>query len=162
MTQLVWAPFTSTNSYALYSASRHSNMMLAWAARESFPRPICGLQSYARDGDKNQQLGFNMDGYGKKMFGGSGSSEGVVKVHDASSGMLEDTLDAVQSGDEQCKDAMNGVSYFHHQNNNGSSACKYIGLLALAVNFRQFCEQESEDKDSNGATRISEQCPGSL
>mmetsp|Transcript_32599 Transcript_32599/g.53176 ORF Transcript_32599/g.53176 Transcript_32599/m.53176 type:complete len:112 (-) Transcript_32599:30-365(-) len=104
-----------------------------------------------------------MDGCGKRMFVGSGSSGGVVKVHDASSGMLEDTLDVVRGGDEQRKDAVNGVSYFHHSNNNGSGArSKYIGLLALAVSFRRFYEEESEDEDGNGATRISGQCPGFL
>ena len=85
------------------------------------------------------------------MFVGSGSSEGVVI-----------TLDVVRGGDEQYKDAVNGVSSFHHSNNNRSGACKYIGLLALAVSFLRFCEQESEDEDGNGATRISEQCPGFL
>ena len=145
-------------------------MMLVWDTQALSGRdldgngrqPICGLQSYVRDGDTNQRLGFNMDGCGKRMFVGSGSSEGVVKVHDASSGMLEDTLDVVRGDDEQCNDAVNRVSYFHHSNNNGSGARKYIGLLALAVSFQRFIEQESEGEDGNGATRISEQCPGFL
>ena len=43
------------------------------------------------------------------MFVGSGSSEGVVI-----------TLDVVRGGDEQCKDTVNRVSYFHHSNNSDS------------------------------------------
>ena len=43
-------------------------MMLAWDARAlsgkdldgNGRRPICGLQSYAQDGDINQRLGFTM------------------------------------------------------------------------------------------------------
>mmetsp|Transcript_32600 Transcript_32600/g.53182 ORF Transcript_32600/g.53182 Transcript_32600/m.53182 type:complete len:111 (-) Transcript_32600:30-362(-) len=103
-----------------------------------------------------------MDGCGKRMFVGSGSSGGVVKVHDASSGMLEDTLDVVRGGDEQCKDAVNGVSYYHHSNNNGSGAGNYNGLLAVAVGSRRFYEQESDDEDGDEATIKLEQCPGFL
>ena len=40
----------------------------------------------------NQRLEFDLDGFGRRMFVSSGSSDGVVKVYDVSSGTLEDTL----------------------------------------------------------------------
>ena len=63
-----------------------------------------------------------------------------MKVYDVSSGTLEDSLDVVRDGDEQCKDAVYGVSYFHHSNT-GSGAGKYNGLRAVAVGSRRFYEQ---------------------
>ena len=57
------------------------NPVLAWGVRAlsgkdldgNGRRPICGLQSYARDGDTNQRLGFDLGGRGKIMFVGGGS-----------------------------------------------------------------------------------------
>ncbi|KAL7535054.1 hypothetical protein ACHAXR_006242, partial [Thalassiosira sp. AJA248-18] len=88
VTQLMWAPPTSNNPYVLFSASRRSNTVVSWDVRalsgkdlDGDSRPICGLQSYARDGDTNQRLEFDLDGCGKRLFVGSGSSEGVVKIY---------------------------------------------------------------------------------
>ena len=55
---------------------------------------------YARDRDSNQQLEFDFDGSGEKMFVGSGSKECVVKVYDVRSGKLEDELDVVEKGND--------------------------------------------------------------
>eukprot|EP00571_Detonula_confervacea_P011556 CAMPEP_0172307408 /NCGR_PEP_ID=MMETSP1058-20130122/8284_1 /TAXON_ID=83371 /ORGANISM="Detonula confervacea, Strain CCMP 353" /LENGTH=606 /DNA_ID=CAMNT_0013019573 /DNA_START=117 /DNA_END=1937 /DNA_ORIENTATION=- len=165
VTQLVWAPPTSNNPYVLFSASRRSNTVLSWDMRAlsgkdltGDSRPICGLQSYARDGDTNQRLEFDLDESGRRMFVGSGSSEGVVKIYDVGSGALESTLDVAQDGgDGLCeKDAVNGVSYFHH----GAGAGKYNGLLAVALGSRKY-DEESDDEDESRA-RNAEQCPGFL
>ena len=160
VTQLMWAPPTSNNPYVLFSASRRSNTVLSWDLRalsgkdqSGESRPICGLQSYARDGDTNQRLEFDLDGSGKRMFVGSGSSEGLVKIYDVQSGALEGTLDVLGCCDDTCRDAVNGVSYF-----GCSSGGKYDCLLAVAVGSRHFDEQESDDEVD---VRV-EQCPGFL
>jgi WD40 repeat protein len=156
ITQLMWAPPTSNNPYVLYSASRRSNAVLSWDVRalsgqdldgdtsKSSKRSvgshtICGLQSYARDGDTNQRLEFDLDTKGKRLFVGSGSSEGVVKVYDASTGKLDDELKVVCEG----SDAINGVSYTPNPfgNNDGE------GLLAIAVGSRHFYEEDLSDNE---------------
>lgn len=158
VTQLMWAPPTSNNPYALFSASRRSNTVLSWDVRalsgKDDSRPICGLQSYARDGDTNQRLEFDLDETGKRMFVGSGSSEGVVKIYDVTTGALDDTLDVAQG---VCKDAVNGVSYYPHSNGSG----KYNGLLAVAIGSRRYDEPMTDDEDDDSARKL-EQCPGSL
>ena len=158
VTQLAWAPSGSENPYALFSASRRADAVLAWDVRTlSGSRPICGLRSYARDGDTNQRLEFDLDECGKRMFVGCGSSEGEVKVYNVGSGTLEDTVDI---GQRCSNDAVNGVSYFAHHSNNpvGFGQGKYSCVLAVAVGSRHFCEPDDEsDVESEF-----EQCPGFL
>lgn len=160
VTQLMWAPPTSNNPFMLFSASRRSNTVLSWDVRclsggdsSKTGRPVCGLQSYARDGDTNQRLEFDLDSHGRRIFVGSGSSEGVVKIYDVNSGKLEDTLD-VASRNGECKDAVNGVSYFDYSNGYG----KYNDLLAVAVGSRQFYEEESDNED--GGSSVFDRTPG--
>mmetsp|Transcript_11943 Transcript_11943/g.17136 ORF Transcript_11943/g.17136 Transcript_11943/m.17136 type:complete len:519 (+) Transcript_11943:46-1602(+) len=161
VTQLTWAPPTSNNPYVLYSASRRSNAVLSrdvralsgldldgdYASSSSrkrsgggVSRSICGLQSYARDGDTNQRLEFDLDTNGQRMFVGSGSSEGVVKVYDANTGKLDDEFKVVDGGG----DAVNGVSFIPHPfgKNDGD------GLLAVAVGSRHFHEEDLSDNES--------------
>lgn len=159
ITQLMWAPPTSNNPYVLYSASRRSNAVLSWDVRalsgldldgdatrskrrksDGGSRTICGFQSYARDGDTNQRLEFDIDTYGKKMFVGSGSSEGVVKIYDVNSGKLEDEVKVVSEG----TNAVNGVSYIPHPFGNNDEK----GLLAVAVGSRHFYEEDSSDNEN--------------
>mmetsp|Transcript_25567 Transcript_25567/g.46236 ORF Transcript_25567/g.46236 Transcript_25567/m.46236 type:complete len:358 (+) Transcript_25567:252-1325(+) len=163
--QLRWAPPSSTNPHVLFSASRRSDTVLSWDVRAlSGSGSICGLQSYARDGDTNQRLEFDFDGSGERMFVGSGSKEGVVKVYDARSGKLEDDLDVVEKGNvPRCKDAVNGVSYFPLHSSNDSGGGRYNGIVAVAVGSRRFEEQESEDDDDGSvAAGKVEPCPGFL
>jgi len=103
ITQLMWSSTTSNNPYLLFSASRRSNTVLSWdvrclSGRDDFNgnQPVCGVQSYARDGDTNQRLEFDIDDTGKRIYVGSG--DGVVKIYDITSGVLEDTL-SVTSAD---------------------------------------------------------------
>lgn len=159
ITQLMWAPPTSNNPYILYSASRRSNAVLSWDVRalsgldldgdatrskrrksDGGSRTICGFQSYARDGDTNQRLEFDIDTYGKKMFVGSGSSEGVVKIYDVNSDKLEDEVKVVSEG----TNAVNGVSYIPHPFGNNDEK----GLLAVAVGSRHFYEEDSSDNEN--------------
>ncbi|KAL7494917.1 hypothetical protein ACHAWT_004544 [Skeletonema menzelii] len=167
ITQLTWAPPTSNNPYVLYSASRRSNAVLSWDVRAlsgldldgdasssrkrsgGVSRSICGLQSYARDGDTNQRLEFDLDTNGDRLFVGSGSSEGVVKVYDVNSGKLNDEFKVVDGGG----DAVNGVSFIPHPfgKNDGD------GLLAVAVGSRHFHEEELSDNESETKTIPREQ-----
>mmetsp|Transcript_12253 Transcript_12253/g.26468 ORF Transcript_12253/g.26468 Transcript_12253/m.26468 type:complete len:626 (+) Transcript_12253:145-2022(+) len=165
VTQLTWAPPSSNDPHVLFSASRRSDTVLSWDVRAlSGSGPMCGLRSYARDGDTNQRLEFDFDGSGERMFVGSGSKEGVVKVYDVRSGKLEDDLDVVMDkGDvPRCKDAVNGVSYFPLHSNNGSGGGRYNGILAVAVGCRRFEEQESDDDDDESSVAAGkvESCPG--
>lgn len=156
ITQLIWAPPTSNNPHVLYSASRRSNAVLSWDVRalsgldfgdgagnsrkrSGGSRTISGLQSYARDGDTNQRLEFDLDTNGNRLFVGSGNSEGVVKVYDVSSGKLHDEIKVVDGG---C-DAVNGVSYIPHPfgKNDGD------GLLAVSVGSRQFFQEDLSDNE---------------
>ena len=159
VTQLTWAPPTSNNPYVLYSASRRSNAVLSWDVRAlsgldldgdassrsrkrsgGVSRSICGLQSYARDGDTNQRLEFDLDSNGSRMFVGSGSNEGVVKIYDVNTGKLDDEFKAVDGGG----DAVNGVSFIPHPfgKNDGD------GILAVAVGSRHFHEEDLSDNES--------------
>ena len=164
VTQLMWSPSTSNNPYVLYSASRRSNAVLSWDVRalsgqdldgDGTSRPICGLQSYARDGDTNQRLEFDLDSSGNKIFVGSGSKEGLVKIYDVRNGALEDDLDMMEEdGNLAHRDAVNGVSYFETPNINGVD-----GLLAVAIGSRHFddpeniCSNDSDADDSGGDGR---------
>eukprot|EP00956_Cyclotella_meneghiniana_P008886 scaffold12152_cov52-Cyclotella_meneghiniana.AAC.4 len=139
VTQLMWAPCTSSNPYVLYSASRRSNAVLSWDVRmlscnnnNRKTYPICGLKSYARDGDTNQRLGFDLDRDGKKIFVGTGCKEGTVKIYDTASSTLEYELEIDNS---QCKDAVNGVSVLH----TGSES-----LLAVATGSRSYPDEDVE------------------
>lgn len=157
VTQLMWAPPASSNPYVLFSASRRSSAVLSWDVRTlsgGDGRPVCGLRSYARDGDTNQRLEFDIDDTGTSLFVGTGSSEGVVKAYDVNSGALDDTLNVTGSGDDGVvsrRDAVNGVSYFR-QPTTGS------GLLAVAVGSRRYDEQDSDDESECRA----KPCPGLL
>ena len=160
ITQLMWAPPTSNNPYVLFSASRRSNNILSWDIRclsgqdSNGNQPICGLQSYARDGDTNQRLEFDLDEYGRRMFVGSGCSEGVVKIYDVTSGALEETLDVAVDGKKK-KDAVNGISYFPSQAGNSP-------LLAVAVGCRQYDDQESDTSDGEDGSGADKGTPGLL
>jgi len=164
ITQLMWSPSTSNNPYLLFSASRRSNTVLSWdvrclSGRDDFNgnQPVCGVQSYARDGDTNQRLEFDIDDTGKRIYVGSG--DGVVKIYDITSGVLEDTLDVTSADDtndrvEKCTNAVNGVSYYQSDKHNGP-------LLALAVGSRQYNELDSDEDDEEGS-REKQRCPGFL
>ena len=159
ITQLTWAPPSSNNPYVLYSASRRSNAVLSWDVRAlsgldldggasngrkrsgGGSRTICGLQSYSRDGDTNQRLEFDLDTHGNKMFVGSGSSEGTVKIYDVTSGKLHDELKVAKGGD----DAVNGVSFFPHPFGKNCGD----GLLAVAVGSRHFDEEVPSDNEGD-------------
>jgi len=171
VTQLTWAPTASSNPYTLFSASRRSNTVLSWDVRalsgkdlngDASSRPICGLTSYARDGDTNQRLEFELDETGRKMFVGCGASESCVKIYDVRSGALEDTIKVEANRNGQCMDAVNGVSYFPLLNGHGIGAQKYKGLLTVAVGSRRFDEQYSDDEDGNGVREVVEERPGAL
>jgi WD40 repeat protein len=107
--------------------------------------PVCGLKSYARDGDTNQRIGFDLSEDGQQIFVGTGSNEGVVKIYDTAKSTLEYVID-VDSG--QGRDAVNGVSVV----NVGSKR-----LLAVAVGSRHFVEESDEDVEN-----LSLPSPGSL
>ena len=170
ITQLMWSPPTSNNPYLLFSASRRSNTVLSWdvrclSGRDDFNgnQPVCGVQSYARDGDTNQRLEFDIDDTGKRIYVGSG--DGVVKIYDITSGVLDDTLDVTSADDtrnngvEKCTNAVNGVS-FHHCNT-GESGKYNVTLLSLAVGSRQYNELDS-DEDNEVGCGEKQRCPGFL
>ena len=152
VTQLSWAPPLSTNPYLLYSASRRSNAVLSWDLRalSSLGTPVCGLQSFARDGDTNQRLEFDINLEGNTIFVGCGSSEGVVKIYDTTSGKLQNTLQVFDE-DSGYRDAINGVSYlsYHGGSNNN-------GLLAVSVGSRTFDEPDDEvsNAERNGFLQL--------
>ncbi|KAL9184245.1 hypothetical protein ACHAXT_002331 [Thalassiosira profunda] len=152
VTQLAWAPAAAGNPYVLFSASRRSDAVLSWDVRAlsgneaAKAQPICGLKSYARDGDTNQRIEFDFDGSGRRLFTGTAGGEGVVKVYDVTSGALEGTVDV------GARDAVNGVSCVDHPS--GS-------LLAVAVGSRRFDEPETDEEDAEGLTSA-EMCPGFL
>ncbi|KAL7545956.1 hypothetical protein ACHAWF_009306 [Thalassiosira exigua] len=165
VTQLAWAPPASDNPYALFSASRRSDAVLSWDVRALSGRdargggganhPVCGLRSYARDGDTNQRLEFELDRTGRRMYAGTGGSEGVVRVYDVKGGKLEGTLDVVGSDCEG--DAVNGVSYF-----DGPGLGSYDALLAVAVGSRRFRDPGSDSDAEDGGKSDGELCPGFL
>ena len=166
ITQLTWSPSTSNNPYVLYSASRKSNTVLSWDIRclsgsTQHHKPICGLQSYGRDGsdDTNQRLEFDIDDCGKRIFVGCGS--GVVKIYNVNSGMLEDTIDVCcTANSNRKKDAVNGVSYF-----NSDTAGNGNGLLAVAVGSRRYDDHEldvDDNEDRWEGVRDTDKCPGFL
>ena len=169
ITQLMWSPSTSNNPYLLFSASRRSNTVLSWdvrclSGRDDFNgnQPVCGVQSYARDGDTNQRLEFDIDDTGKRIY--VGSCDGAVKIYDITSGVLEDTLDVTSADDtrnnrvEKCTNAVNGVS-FHHCNT-GESGKYNVALLALAVGSRQYNELDSDEDEVGSGEK--QRCPGFL
>jgi len=89
------------------------------------------------------------------MFVGSGSSEGVVKIYDVTSGALEETLDVAVDGKMKKKDAVNGISYFPSQAGNSP-------LLAVAVGCRQYNDQESDTSDGEDGSGAVRSTPGLL
>ena len=99
---------------------------------------------------------FDIDDTGKRIY--VGSCDGVVKIYDITSGVLEDTLNVTSADDtrnngvEKCTNAVNGVSYY--QSDKGS-------LLALAVGSRQYNELDS-DEDSEEGSGEKQRCPGFL
>lgn len=158
VTQLMWAPPTSSNPYVLYSASRRSNAVLSWDVRMlsdlgnsknrsggKSTHPVCGLRSFARDGDTNQRIGFDLNEDGSKVFVGTGSSEGVVKVYDVSNSAPESEIN-IRSG--LSNDAINGVSF----KNVGFSR-----ILAVAAGSRHY-----DDHSDEGCEELLPQSPGSL
>lgn len=143
ITQLMWAPPASSNPYVLYSASRRSNALLSWDVRmlsvsgsnenggrsgSKQTHPICGLRSFARDGNTNQRLGFDLDEYGKQIFMGTGNCDGVVKFYDVNNAAFGGEI-MLNFNEEitSSRDAVNGVSFV----NIGSRR-----LLAVAVGSR--------------------------
>jgi len=173
VTQLMWARPTSNNPYVLYSASRRSNAVLSWDVRAlsgqdlngdgrkcGSTRPICGLQSYARDGDTNQRLGFDLDSTGNRIFVGCGDRESLVKVYDVRNGQINFELELFDSCGKK-KHAVNGVSYFESPHLMGND-----GLLAVAVGSRHFNDPEYDEADETclqeGITRPSHCMPGYL
>lgn len=154
VTQLMWARPTSNNPYVLYSASRRSNAVLSWDIRalsgqdlngddrkRGPTRPICGLQSYARDGDTNQRLGFDLDSTGNRIFVGCGDRESLVKIYDVRNGQINYELELFDSCDKK-KHAVNGVSYFESPHLLGNN-----GLLAVAVGSRHFNDPVHDEAD---------------
>ncbi|KAL3774616.1 hypothetical protein ACHAWO_001987 [Cyclotella atomus] len=136
VTQLMWAPPASSNPYVLYSASRRSNAVLSWDVRmlscdKRNTYPICGLKSYARDGDTNQRIGFDINDDGTKLF--TGSKDGFLKLYDTSSSSLEYELEIEEN---RFKDAVNGVSFM----NVGSRQ-----LLAVSLGSRHFVDHSEEE-----------------
>ena len=162
VTQLSWAPGSSSNPHVLFSASRRSDVVLSWDVRalsgcddengrRQRRRPVCGLRSYSRgDGvcDTNQRLEFELDECGQRLFVGS-SDEGLVRIYDVTSGKLESTLNILDDNGVRTRDAVNGLSYFPNNNEAGGN---YDGLLVVAVGSRCFEEVHSDtddDKDDN-------------
>lgn len=155
VTQLMWAPPSSSNPYVLYSASRRSDAVLSWDVRmlsscnnttntnnRKKSYPICGLKSYARDGDTNQRLGFDLDRDGKRIYVGTGCKQGVVKIYDTASSTLECEVEIDNNNGGPCKDyyAVNGVSVLHRT---GSES-----LLAVATGSRSYPDEDVEDASS--------------
>ena len=143
VTQLMWAPPASSNPYVLYSASRRSNAVLSWDVRmlscdKRNAHPVCGLKSYARSGDTNQRIGFDLSNDGSKLI--TGSTEGVVKIYDTTTSSLDYEFEAENN---QRKDAVNGVSFMTI----GSQQ-----LLAVAVGSRQLADESDEDFEDEDPT----------
>eukprot|EP00804_Cyclotella_cryptica_P014261 CCRYP_018654-RA/>CCRYP_018654-RA protein AED:0.02 eAED:0.02 QI:0/-1/0/1/-1/0/1/0/490 len=148
ITQLMWAPPLSSNPYVLYSASRRSNAVLSWDVRmlsalgsnENGSRsggkqchPVCGLQSFARDGNTNQRLDFDVDEYGEKIFMGTGRSDGVVKFYNRSNATVGGEIKLnLEDEKSPLRDAVNGVSFMTICNRS---------VLAVAVGSRRYEDQ---------------------
>ena len=142
VTQLTWAPPASSNPYILYSASRRSNAVLSWDVRmlssnDKSTHPICGLKSFSRDGDTNQRIDFDLDNDGKKLYIGTGSNEGVVKIYDTVTSTLEYEM-SIEN--KLSKHAVNGVSFL----NIGSQK-----LLAVATGYRYFSDESGDEDDED-------------
>ena len=155
ITQLSWSPSPYASDFALFSASRHSDAVLAWDARVlsgCSSHPIQGIRSYARDGDTNQKLEFDFDELGQNLF--AASRDKTVKVYNVKTGELVQTIAGFD-------DSVNGVSY-----QRGFGGAGGAGLLAVSVGARRF-EHDYEDEDqkindSTGNKFVKDIPPGSL
>eukprot|EP00804_Cyclotella_cryptica_P014260 CCRYP_018654-RB/>CCRYP_018654-RB protein AED:0.07 eAED:0.07 QI:0/0/0/1/0/0/3/0/437 len=135
ITQLMWAPPLSSNPYVLYSASRRSNAVLSWDVRmlSALGSNVCGLQSFARDGNTNQRLDFDVDEYGEKIFMGTGRSDGVVKFYNRSNATVGGEIKLnLEDEKSPLRDAVNGVSFMTICNRS---------VLAVAVGSRRYEDQ---------------------
>jgi WD40 repeat protein len=96
--------------YTLYSASRRSDVILAWDVRmlsgnaDYISQPIHGLASYATQSTTNQKLEFEVH-EGSLYVGGQ---DACVRIYDTKTGAMVGSID-------QLPDTANGVSFFHHE-----------------------------------------------
>lgn len=130
ITQLQFA----ANGHTLFSASRRSNHVISWDIRmltnlEKYSGPICGLASYARDGDTNQRIEFDLDASGQQLY--VASRDRCVLIYDVQSGKQIYSVDGLS-------DAVNGISVASNE-----------GLFAISTGERRFPEYCN---DSNGET----------
>jgi hypothetical protein len=178
VTQLSWAPSSSSNPHVLFSASRHSDAVLSWDVRAlsgldaaaaggnggsgrrggGGRRRACGgLRSYSRGGGDNatnQRLEFELDDVGRRMFVGS-NDEGLVRIYDVSSGKLEGILDVFDNAVGGVGGGGRGGTRKTRDAVNGLSyfrggaGGRYDGLLAIAVGSRRFGDLQSDDDDDD-------------
>jgi WD40 repeat protein len=141
------------DAYTMFSASRRSNVVLAWDLRMFRPleeednstinSSTGALQSYSTVNDTNQRLGFDFDAENNTLF--VGGRDGTVRLYNAQSSQsrgqirLASSLDALpEPAEHSC--AINGISY--HRMSNGSK------WLAVSTGERRFpAEQEYDDDD---------------
>ncbi len=130
VTQLQFAP---NDEYILYSASRRSNVIIAWDTRmlsgqsEYQCHPIRGLSSYETVNDTNQRLEFDIDPTGRTMY--VGGQDHCLRIYDIKSGQCTNMITDLD-------DAANGVSI---ANANGRS------VLAVATGSRRFPSVDDDD-----------------
>ena len=141
------------DDYTMFSASRRSNVVLAWDLRmfrpldeEDTTMPATttgGLQSFSTVNDTNQRLGCDLDGESNTLF--IGGQDATIRLYNAQNGQSKGSIrlptkdlpaaDATQS----C--AVNGVSY--HKMKNGTR------WLAVSTGERRFpVEQDYDDVPS--------------
>ena len=134
VTQVQFAP---NDEYILYSASRRSNVIIAWDTRmlsgqsEFQSTPIRGLTSYETKNDTNQRLEFDIDPTGQTIF--VGGQDNCVRIYDIRSGKCKEKISDLD-------DAVNGVSI---SNANGRS------LLAIATGSRRFASLDDDNQEDN-------------
>lgn len=150
------------DDYTLFSASRRSNVVLAWDLRMFRPldeeetavttTTTGGLHSFSTMNDTNQRLGFDFDGGNSTLF--LGGQDFTVRMYNAQNGQskgnirLRTTNSQPADATQSC--AVNGVSY--HKMKNGTR------WLAIATGERWFpVEQDYGDDPSLNVAR-----PGSL
>jgi len=116
------------HDHLLFSASRHSDVVLAWDLRM-----LKGIAAYPRDGDTNQKLEFDINESGTEIY--VASQDCSVKMYNVQTGSLQHCL-------SNFCDAVNGVSY-HNNNSSGDE------LLAVSVGARRFNETYNDDDDES-------------
>lgn len=139
------------HDYTLFSASRRSNVVLAWDLRMFRPleddentttTSSGGLQSFATVNATNQRLGLDFDAENNTLF--VGGQDATVRLYNAQNGQSKGNLHLFNSADTVLSCAVNGVSYYKMKNG--------TRWLAISTGERHF-PVDYDDAPPSDATR---------